>query len=551
MPKINVTSSMEDYFDLNHVIRSEKPNGKDITTDVALRTFFGRAVHGQETIYTAPFASEQSTSELLKDWNRTLVSVKRMWPSLYDFEMDLMAKVGPLSVAKPLRERMSDIGDYFSGILLPRRPIEPWAVWDVLHEWQQAAGLRIRSEAETQKRMKMSSNSGAPFFDKRRNVVERTGYDIGFSDSSRYPGAVWTRLNTFENLNCATIGWRGQEGGIKIDDVKQRVVWMFPYAINLVELGVYQPLIEAAQKFNLVPPWVSMEQVDKHITKLFDTKGSNDVIVCTDFTKFDQHFNRTLQDAAEESIDYLFTGDSSLQFWLNKVFPIKYNIPMMYNYGRLWIGEHGMASGSGGTNADETLAHRALQYEVAGLHDANLNPNSMCLGDDGVLTYPGITSEDVTRSYSSHGLEMNKAKQYESKTDCIFLRRWHHQDYRIAGECAGVYSTMRALGRLRYLERWMNPNVWNERTVALRQLSIIENCKNHPLREQFAEFCMKRDKFRLGKDIPGFLDNIKQIAQESIDVMPDFLGYTKSLQSRDNPAEGIDSWWIVKYLKSV
>lgn len=550
MPKINVTSSMSQFFDLGHIIRSSKPGGNDITTDVALRTFFGRVVKGQDSIFTAPFAEVNDVptpiTTVMEEWDQTLKSITTKWPSLYEFESDMRAKVGPLSVAQPLKARMKDIKEYYKGILLPARPMEPWATWDVMHEWQDAAGIRVRSEERTLEKMRKSTNSGAPYFDKRRNVLSETGTNIGLGINGNM---VDMQLPYWEGHTTAVIGWRGQEGGIKIDDVKQRVVWMFPFAVNILELGVYQPLIEAAQTLNLVPSWVSMDAVDAQITKLFDTKRDSDPIVCTDFTKFDQHFNSTLQESAEETIEYLLTDSKEKDFWLKCVFPVKYMIPMMYNYGKIFTGRHGMASGSGGTNADETLAHRALQYEAAGLHDANLNPNSMCLGDDGVLCYDGITVEDVVDTYSSHGLEMNMGKQHVSRNDCIYLRRWHHQDYRISGVCAGVYSTFRALGRLRYTERWMNPDVWNEETVALRQLSIIENCNHHPLREEFAEFCMKRDKFRLGLDIPGFLDNIESIAKEYVDLIPGFLGYTKSLQAKTDTA-GIASWWIVNYLKS-
>lgn len=237
--------------------------------------------------------------------------------------------------------------------------------------------------------------------------------------------------------------------------------------------------------------------------------------------------------------------------WLVKVFPIKYMIPLAYDWNKVRFGKHGMGSGSGGTNCDETLAHRALQYEAAQLAGARLNPNSQCLGDDGVLTYPGITVEDVVKAYSSHGLEMNKDKQYAATQDCTYLRRWHHKNYRVGGICVGVYSTCRALGRLRYLERFQDPRFWDEKAVALRQLSILENVKYHPLKEQFVQFCMKRDKYRLGLDIPHFLDNIESIAQEKIDDMPDFLGYTRTLQSEGDPTGGISKWWIVNYLKSM
>ncbi len=117
------------------------------------------------------------------------------------------------------------------------------------------------------------------------------------------------------------------------------------------------------------------------------------------------------------------------------------------------------------------------------------------------------------------------------------------------GVCVGVYSTFRALGRLRYLERYMDPDVWSPTMVALRQLSILENVKFHPLRNEFLEFCMARDKYRLGVDIPGFLDSLPELAKEAIDYMPDFLGYTKTLQG-EGPS-GISNWWVVQQLKSM
>jgi hypothetical protein len=348
---------------------------------------------------------------------------------------------------------------------------------------------------------------------------------------------------------CAILGWRGQEGGPKPEDVKQRVVWMFPFGVNIKELQVYQPMIEAAQRNNLVPAWVSMDAVDERVTRLFDTKSPNDLIICTDFSKFDQHFNADMQDAAKSILQGIFTNDSEFTKWIKDVFPVKYNIPLAYDWNKIRYGSHGMASGSGGTNADETLTHRALQYEAAMRHQKILNPNSMCLGDDGILSYPGCTVKDVTRVYSSHGQDMNLDKQYASAQDCTYLRRWHHTNYRINGVCVGVYSTNRALGKLAEQERYYDPDSWGARMVALRQLSIINEIQYHPLREEFVDYCMKGDKYRLGLDIPGFLDDIAKIARTANEVLPDFLGYTKSLGKADD-SYGIENWWIVKYLKS-
>lgn len=521
-----------------------------------LRSYFSKVVQGQPDVYRTTFAGRQTNvADVLQQWEPTLRKLEDRWPTLVEFEMDLAKKVGPMSVMKPLSERMEDIDHYYDDISKSSEPISEEALRAVESEWSKLGGLRPRSQKRTLELMKKSTNSGSPYFAKRKTVITKT-YPCRIDDFSPKENGtdIVQYLPNGEFNACAVLGWRGQEGGPKPSDVKQRVVWMFPFAVNLEELTVYQPLIEGAQRFNLVPAWVSMDAVDDEITKLFDSKGKDDLIICTDFSRFDQHFNEHMQLCAREFFEWLLSckGYSkqcqSAWYWLNTIFPIKYSIPLMYDYGKVRYGLHGMGSGSGGTNADETIVHRALQHEVALAHHQQLNPHSQCLGDDGILTYPGITVDDVVQAYSSHGQEMNKDKQYASKHDCVYLRRWHHEDYRIGGKCKGVYSTNRALGRLCMQERYYDPDVWSKEMVALRQLSIIENVKWHPLRDEFAEFCMARDKYRLGLDIPGFLDKIDSIAQEAMELMPDFIGYTKTLQK--DAETGISSWWIVQYLRS-
>jgi hypothetical protein len=510
-----------------------------------LRSYFDRVRAGNPDEYRTTFAKGDSLEEVLADWKPSIDKIENEWPTLLDFENDLAKKVGPLSIQKPLEERMDDIEAYYDLILLKSEPIHASAIAAVVREWSKIRGLHPRTQMRTVELMKKSTNSGSPFFTKRRAVADKTWpcqvWQEGDITLQALPGSTWH--------GCAILGWRGQEGGPTDEDVKQRVVWMFPFAVNIEELQVYQPAIEAAQRQDLVPAWVGLEAVDKRITRLFDTKGLNDLVICTDFSKFDQHFNRDMQSCAQSIIAHILDGSRESRRWLNEVFPVKYAIPLAYDIGRMKFGAHGMGSGSGGTNFDETLTHRALQYEVAIHQKKMLNPNSQCLGDDGILSYPGITVEDVMQSYTAHGQEMNESKQSASTQDCTYLRRWHHRDYRVDGVCVGVYSTYRALGRLCEQERYYDPEVWGPKMVALRQLSIIENCKYHPLREEFVDFCMKRDKYRLGLDIPGFMDNLSKIAHDSIELMPDFLGYSKSLNLPKYDG-GIENWWVVNYLKS-
>lgn len=544
MPK-NCEIKFEDCFNL--------PNP-------GLRSYFDMVRKGQPDEYRTPFGKGKSVQEVLKEWKPFVDKLTDKWPTLVDFENDLAKKVGPMSVMKPLRERMKDIDAYYEDVKGASEPISDRAVAAVISEWSRIRGLQVRRQSLTVDNMKLSTNSGSPYFTKRRNVRDKTEACNVMCLHASPMVYQYLGESRFKYLHDGTkfqsswgapaiLGWRGQEGGPTKKDVKQRVVWMFPFAVNICELQVYQPLIELAQRFNTVPAWVSMDAVDREITYLFDTKGADDLVVCTDFSRFDQHFGKPMQDAAFRVLQAILTPNEKSRWWLDQVFPIKYVIPLAYDYGKVRCGKHGMGSGSGGTNADETLAHRALQYEAAQKQGARLNPHSMCLGDDGILTYPGITVDDVTRSYSVHGLEMNPDKQSASAQECTYLRRWHHKNYRMDGICVGVYSTYRALGRLMEQERYYDPESWGPRMVALRQLSILENVKYHPLRDQFADFCMARDKYRLGIDLSGFLDNIEMEAQEAIEYMPDFLGYTKSLQ-HDSESTGINDWWIVNYLRS-
>lgn len=509
-----------------------------------LRAYFDRVSKGQSEVYTAPFGYESDIQDLLNDWVDHLGSLRDTWPSLYEYELDMRSKVGPMSVMKPLKDRIADIDHYYNDILSESDPILDRAWKATISEWKGkgAVGLHVRNVRNTLLNMKLSTNSGSPYFSKRKRVIDDTVPFTINEDIQNLSGGTYNY--------CAILGWRGQEGGPNLDDIKQRVVWMFPFAVNISELQVYQPLISTAQHFNLIPAYVSMDAVDYEITNMFDSKSEDDYVICTDFTKFDQHFNASLQNCSKQILRAIFTPTEAFNRWVEHIYDIKYNIPLAYDFNYIRYGAHGMASGSGGTNADETLAHRSLQYEAAIKSNSRLNKHSQCLGDDGILTFTGIDVDKIIDVYTSHGLEMNSSKQYVSKDECIYLRRWHHTRYRVGGRCVGVYSTCRAIGRLRYLERYMDPEVWGPRAVALRQLSILENCKYHPLGEEFVRWCMKRDRYRLGIDIPGFFDKLEIYAKEATDVMPDFVGYVNSLQIGDDYS-GISDWWVVKLLKSL
>jgi len=512
-----------------------------------LRAYFQRTVAGNPDDYRPPFWKGKPRSTVLAEWQKVIdrLGVKESWPSLYEFEMDMKSKVGPMSIQLPLKSRIESIEAYYKDY--GGQSLNEEAIRDTINFFREAKGIRLRSLANTANKMRLSTNSGNPWFAKRRRFIQDA-----IDSSVRFEGnQMYALVHGKEYRLAAILGWRGQEGGIQDDDVKQRVIWMMSLLLNLRELAFYQPAIEAMQRHELIPAYVSMECVDRRVTQLFDTKGADDVVICTDFSKFDQHFGKCMQDAALKIEQGLASPSGDLHEWFETIYPIKFNLPLICSEDLMFEGAHGMGSGSGGTNFDESLAHKALQFEAARSIGSELNPNSMAYGDDGILTAPGLTVDNVIQAYTSHGQEMNPDKQYVSKQDCVVLRRWHHVNYRQNGIMVGVYSTFRALGRLLAQERFYDPEEWGPEAVTLRAWSILENCNQSPYFEEFVRFCMQGDKFRLGLDLKGFMASVEKQAMRLSEQIPDFLGYTKTLQTQDARDVGIKSWRIYKYLSSL
>lgn len=293
-----------------------------------LRAYFQRTEKGSQDDIRPPFWKGKSREEVLEQWQVVLDSlgVKEKYPSLYDYEVEMKGKVGPMSIQKPLDARLDDIEAYFTGVEGDHEPIPQEAIDATIDFFGSAKGLRLRTRARTAQNMRLSTNAGNPWFAKRKRFVEEAIRSHIFVDQS---GKWKTNIDGHEYDLAAVLGWRGQEGGIHDDDVKQRVIWMMSMALNIHELQLYQPAIEAVQKRKLIPAYVSMDEVDQAVTSLFDTKGPEDSVICTDFSKFDQHFNGVMQSAAREILEGLVTPNADSDEWFRTIFPAKFHIPII------------------------------------------------------------------------------------------------------------------------------------------------------------------------------------------------------------------------------
>nr|QIJ70100.1 RNA-dependent RNA polymerase [Rabbit picobirnavirus 3] len=512
------------------------------TPNPGLLAYFSHVRLGQDVDIRPPFWKGKSRSQVIEMWNDEISSyhIDDLVPGLMAFEEEMRDKIGPLSIMAPLKERITGIEEYYKDVELASEPIDERAI-RAFCDTVRPVKVQRRDWKTTIRDMRLSTNSGAPYFTKRRIIAEAMLENVLPGGYATIPSGPYP----------ATLGWRGQEGGPSIEDVKQRTVWMFPFSVNVQELTMYQPLIIAWKHYHINPAFESNRAVEEKITRLFDTKGDEYVVV-TDFSRFDQHFNSDLQRAARQIIHYQIVGASAYD-WEDEVFPIKYNIPLICDTDLMYEGDHGMGSGSGGTNFDEDCAHGSMQHEVAIKNGKRLNPNSNAYGDDGYLSYEGIDVDDVISSYTSHGQEMNPDKQWVDKHSMVYLRRYYHDSYRDSkGTMLGIYSTFRALGRLLGQERFIPFKEGSKdyaRYVILRAYSIIENCNQHPYFTKFVDFVIKGDKYKLGLALPGFLDSLSSEVKKAMEMDPDLLGYTKTLQLGTKPVD-INDWAVVKYLKS-
>nr|UAW00476.1 MAG: RNA-dependent RNA polymerase [Porcine picobirnavirus] len=526
-----VETRLQDYFDLPN------PN---------LLSQLGRNETGQPEIITTPFFKGVSTGDILAKWDRCLkaADIPRKYPGMYKFEEDLRAKVGPMSVIRPFSARQADVESYYTGVQLPSKPISDNALSAVLDLFGNSNHIRLKSQEKVWEDLDSKSRSaGAPMMVSKRKAIDKTLPAV-FSAPDLLQTPNW-----HGHTACIMFS-RGQEGGPEPADTKNRVIWGAPLGEILAEGQFYQPKIALKKSLPEFPHLRGGDAVDERCTGLLTTKNPRDLVVCTDFDKYDQHYNENMQNFARQINAHLLGGVDHP--WLENVFPAKFSIPIVCTKSVTFKGKHGMASGSYGTNDDETDSHTGLQFEAAQAAHETLNEYSQRNGDDGALSYPGITVKQVVTCYTQHGMEMNVSKQWASNNDMVYLRNWHSLDYKIDGICRGVYSTFRALGRLRYQERYYDPEHWGPEMVTLRAWSILENCKWHPLFEPLVDYVMEKgDKFQLGLKLDGFMENVSHIAMEAMDNFSDFLGYNKTIaQTAEQAAKGIKNWAIYQYLMS-
>lgn len=416
-------------------------------------------VTGSDETYVTPITNRHSPEKILDGWDSIFnANLDKMNEVLLNLEESNRSKYGSRSIAVPWRERRAGVLNSFS------------AGEEKMVEWGPPVIGRFRplDLRNASKYIKRQTNAGLPTMLKKGSVLLKTMLNM---QPGKFPAVPFTR--TQENMK-ARIVW-----GISLDDV-------------IDEMRFYRPILLYQRDLYWRAALRSANDIDLAITKLIKYATDNGLkLLSIDFESYD------------DTVKY------KLQFWAFMVyfaslFQSKYSPDLAYHLQRfntvglvtpdgILTGSHGIPSGSAYTNEVGSV----VQHGIARDFYEDLEHDQQ-QGDDGA--YATSDPEGLKDHFRSYGLRVNDKKSYIADEYLIYLQNLYHTDYIEDGIIRGIYPTYRALLRIVYQERFNDfseDNISGKDYYAIRTLSILENCKHHPLFRELVEYIVKLDKFDL------------------------------------------------------
>lgn len=505
---------------------------------------------GKAATSRTPLYKDLSEDEVFDDWLTILTRYEEedVLRPLISYDKSRMSKVGPQGGYPPFSEREANFQEYYTlpdqtmfeidyaiceqitrevfGGATDKRPLSPQNVVD-------------RDQYDD----KLQTNSGAPDYGKRKDplILAKAVAD-----------AISGKWKSYVML----LGSRSQRG-------KARFIFMAPFSLNITEKTFLYPLMEIIRSRNLpfFSAWEGFSEVELGFKaqKFFE----GDIFVQQDYTAMDKSLNDTTVKIFLTIVSPVFQKQYQEEF-KQLVYHI-FNIPIMTALGKISIGKHGMPSGSGFTNFFESI----ISYYVWLLNvKASLNiTEAQGLGDDLAFSIrapkhikasplfdtwlmsmiDSVVPTVISETSSSIGLTVQPEKQLVDRYTTIYLQRFF--DIRIPNTddmVLGMYPSILALNTAMNPERFHDPRKWSSEMEILRWIMILENCKNLPYFEDFVQFFIEGDKFKLGLVIPDFFIMLPSIYEDS-KLIKGFL----PTYNQEGLDRGINDFATVKYLKQL
>lgn len=482
------TSDINDSLDANGKFKFL--DSLDIDQDVRRRLSINLSniYSGSDDVFVSPIAKEHGPSKLLSEWDKVFQENKHLMNDvLIGKEENQRTKFGPMSISKPWKERKDGTKSYFENT-----KIDYSKLIGLLPDRSFKGRFRPMILKEAIKLLKNNTNSGLPFYTRKGKIKSRLLERFDKYLTRKDPCVLFTRTTELR---------------------KTRDIWGFPIADTLNEMRFYKPVLEYQKNcVNYRSALNGPIAVDKALTYIIEQAREEQLeLISVDFSSYDRSIKPGLQRLVAKYYKYLFQE----KYWpeIDYITDRKCTIGLVTPDGVL-TGEHGEPSGSTFTNEDDSIAQTMIAMNSGIL----LEDLYEVQGDDGVYA---IRSSDVEKFYDTfkrYGLELNVDKSDRSRDYLVYLQNLYHIDYKKNGIIGGIYPVYRALNRILYQERWSNFEdfgLMGKDYYAIRTISILENCKHHPLFENLVKFILKYDKYGLRPTQQGVKDYIKMINETS------------------------------------
>lgn len=453
----------------------------DIDVSSRLSYHLSRTVKGNGEVYMSPVANNVDPKTILNELDSIVeINGKKLNPTLTELELSQRSKFGPRSIAKPWSERIKDIDEHFDSSNTVGN----------LRAIPSISKLRPLTLSNALLELKNSTNSGLPYFTKKGKVKTRVLEKFDQLISKEYPCILFTRT---------------QEG------MKTRSVWGYPIADTLNEMRFYSPLLQYQKSIPYRSALLSPDNVNQSITNMLIKASTRPdmSLVSIDFSAYDASVKSELQMRSFDYIRGLFQSDFSDD--LNFISRRFESIPIWTPDG-IRRGNHGVPSGSTFTNEVDSIAQATIAKTVTSI----LESDFQIQGDDGAYLLLDNAIDELYNSFTDYGLTVNRDKSYQSKNYVIYLQNLYHMDYIKNGKISGIYPIYRALNRIIYQERWQDfedYDISGKDYYSIRTISILENCKHHPLFEDLVKLIVKYDKYSLDFDDQGLRKYVLMLNQ--------------------------------------
>jgi hypothetical protein len=454
-------------------------NRLDLSDDVKLRLslLLSRTESGSDEVYMTPLGKNNDPEQILSEWDQIYkANMQDINEPLDELEKSNRSKFGPRSIAIPWEERRELVTVYFGESTYdPDTVVGPAAI----------RRLRPLTPANAVHFLKNNTNSGLPYYVSKGKVKEDVLDNFEEILNRRDPCVLFTRTQ---------------------ESRKTRAVWGFPIADTLNEMRYYRPVLDYQRTLEWRSAIVHPDEVDKQVTKLIDHALANDEsLISIDFSLYDATLREGHQKAAFEYIKLLFQEQYGPEI---DYISDRFGTIGLVTPDGVMEGKHGVPSGSTFTNEVDSIC----QYQMAMDIDPDIK-HFQIQGDDGCYSHP--SPETLMEGFEARGMKVNKEKSHIASNWLTYLQLLYHDDYRdIHGLIGGIYPVYRALNRLVYQERFddfKDYGIEGRDFYAIRTLSILENCRNHPLFEIFVKFILSKDKYGLEPSQEGVEKYVKML----------------------------------------